>query len=246
MTDSPPRTFEERLKALVVPPPLYIWNRHRRELRKGERELHLIPELADPRRVSLDIGANRGVYAYALLPVSEAVHAFEPNPKMFAMLKSWAARRVTLHQIALGDTTGEADLLVPRSARGYSNQRATLRRDNLNENYARFRVRTARLDDLGIANVGFMKIDVEGFEMQVLAGAAQTLARDRPKMLIEIEETTVGRPLADMVAEVCGYGYHAFGLADGRLVPFAELDPVRHFDKGTSPDYIFNFVFMPG
>ena len=241
---TPPLTFEERLKAALVPPRLYIWNRHRREWRKGERELHLVPTLADPRRVSLDVGANRGVYAYAMLPHSAAVHAFEPNPKMFDMLRRWADGRVTLHNMALGDATGDAELLVPHTARGYSNQRATLRRFHMTEDYARMPVRTARLDDLGIANVGFIKIDVEGFEMQVLEGAAATLARDRPKLLIELEEIHTGRPLGTLIDEACGYGYRAFGLVDGALVPFAALDRARHFRRG-APDYLFNFVFLP-
>jgi FkbM family methyltransferase len=241
---TPPLTFEERLKAALVPPRLYIWNRHRRELRKGERELHLVPTLADRGRVSLDVGANRGVYAYAMLPHSESVHAFEPNPKMFDVLRRWGQGRLHLHPMALGDATGEAELLLPHSARGYSNQRATLRRFHMTEDYARITIRAARLDDLGIENVGFIKIDVEGFEMQVLAGAADTLARDRPKLLIELEEIHAGRPLAALIDEVRGYGYRAFGLVDGALVPFAELDPARHFRRGER-DYLFNFVFLP-
>ena len=45
-----------------------------------------------------------------------------------------------------------------------------------------------RLDDLALGDVGFVKIDVEGHELAVLRGAAETLQRNRPPLLVEAEE----------------------------------------------------------
>ena len=49
-------------------------------------------------------------------------------------------------------------------------------------------VKVVRLDDEGLGNVGFMKIDVEGHEYEVIDGARALLARCRPNLLVEILE----------------------------------------------------------
>lgn len=245
MSWTPPESAEEKMKRLVVPPGLYIRYLFRKALLKGELEIRLVPFLARKDRVSLDIGANKGVYSYALLRHSAAVHGFEPNPKMFRILEGWARGRVILHPVALSDVSGTAEFLVPKTAHGYSNQGGSLSRIKVEgEPCGALSVETARLDDLGIANVGFMKIDVEGFECQVLAGARETLRRDRPNLLVEIEERHTKRPLAEMIAEICGYGYRCLALRAGTLTAFERLD-LDHGRMHPLDGYIFNFVFLP-
>lgn len=246
MTWTPPVTLEERLKTALVPPQLYIRYLYRKELRRGEPEIRLVPWLADRRRVSLDVGANRGVYTYALLPHSRAVHAFEPNPKMFDALRHWARGRAELHPIALGDAAGTAELRVPRRRHGFSNQGASLSPAKADRPHAALSVETARLDDLGIEDVGFIKIDVEGFETEVLVGARETLRRDRPNLLVELEEKHTAAPLGELVSGICGYGYRCFALRYGTLTAFERLDlEAHHRAPATRRDYIFNFIFLP-
>jgi FkbM family methyltransferase len=244
---TPPEELEETAKRLLVPPQLYIRYRYAKELRKGEREIKLIPFLADPTRAAVDVGANKGVYTYGLLQAGcREVHAFEPNPKPFGVLQRWAKDRARLYSAALSDVSGEAVLMVPHSEAGYSNQGASLSADKLNgQDFGAVTVKTLRLDDTGIGNVGFIKIDVEGAEMQVLKGAAETLRRDRPNLLVEIEEKHTRRKLPEMVAEVCAYGYACLVLKAGVLTEFAELDLARHHDATRRDDYVFNFIFLP-
>jgi FkbM family methyltransferase len=236
----------ERLKQAVIPPRLYIEYLYRKALLRGEAELRLLPQLADPRRASLDIGANKGVYSYALLKCSAKVHAFEPNPKLFSMLSRWAADRVELHPFALGDCAGTMALNVPKSGRGrgFSNQGSTLL--PVTREFASVPVEVKRLDDLDLGDVGFIKLDVEGYEREVLAGGIKLLRRCRPVLLVELEEKHTQRPLPEMVAEICGYGYECSFLHGGVLKPFAELDVERrHRRPATRVDYVFNFVFKP-
>ncbi len=244
-TWTPPETLEETAKRLFVPGFLYIRYLYRKELRRGEREIKLIPQLADPARAALDIGANKGVYSHALMNHCRRVHAFEPNPKLFRVLRGWAKGKADLHPIALSDTTGEADLLIPKWPKGYSNQGASLSATKVQGDHGIVRIRTARLDDLDIQDVGFMKIDVEGAEMAVLDGARETIARDRPVMLIEMEAGHTGLPVAEMVARVENMGYRAQAMVGDGLVPFADLDPARHLDPANRTDYLFNFIFVP-
>lgn len=111
MSSFPDYSLEEKLKYKLVPPGLYIHYLYRKALRRGERETGLLPYLARPDRVSLDIGANKGVYAYALLRCSAAVCAFEPNPKSFNVLQSWARNKVRLFACPLAECNGRADYI---------------------------------------------------------------------------------------------------------------------------------------
>ncbi len=241
----PPETLEETLKRLFVPAPLYIRYLYQKSLRRGEKELRFIPELADPARTSLDVGANKGVYAYALSLHSRRVHAFEPNPKLFKVLKKWGRGKIDLHPMALSDVTGSANLFIPRSAKGFSNQGASLSTDKVTSAHGVLSVQCSRLDDLGIEDVGFMKIDVEGAETRVIEGARETIERDRPVMMLELEEKHTGRPIEDMVADVVALGYECRYVLGERLASFEGFDPVRQHRNAKVEDYVFNFIFRP-
>jgi FkbM family methyltransferase len=241
----PPLKFEERLKRML-PPWARIAYLHDRNLRNGEPELRLVSILSDKKRVSIDVGANKGVYSYALLPHSKSVHAFEPNPKIFRVLSSWAHGQVELHPEALSNVSELTELLVPRSENGFSNQGASLSATKVSGDHRKVTVRAVRFDDLGISNVGFMKIDVEGFEREVLEGASDTLRRDRPNLLVEMEEAHTQVPITDMVQTVTAYGYNCFALVRGTLTPFARLDTEKHHrHPACREDYVFNFIFLP-
>jgi FkbM family methyltransferase len=243
----PPTTFRERLKRAVFNPRQELKRVIARELRKGEPELRLLPDLVDPRRAAVDVGANRGVWTHQMAAVCPKVYAFEPNPKMFAILDAARPANAEARQIALSDRTGVASLNVPRSARGFSNQHASL---EINWSGAMesgvVEVATARLDDLGLEPVGFIKIDVEGHEAAVIAGAAGLIARDRPTLLVELEERHSETTIERSIAAVTDLGYDAFVLKAGVLQPIAVFDPdADHRAAVETPGYIFNFVFKP-
>jgi 2-polyprenyl-3-methyl-5-hydroxy-6-metoxy-1,4-benzoquinol methylase len=107
MTETGPAlTLEERVKRTFVPPRLELKRIVAREKRKGEPGLRLLPFLVDPDRLAMDIGANRGIWADEMARLTEAVWAFEPNPKLYAFLERAAAPAVTCRQIALSYTAG--------------------------------------------------------------------------------------------------------------------------------------------
>jgi FkbM family methyltransferase len=245
---APPYTLEERLKYALVPGPLYIRYRAFKEFWRGEPEVRVLRYLADRDRNSLDVGAHKGVYSYFLARCSRHVYAFEPNPKNFAVLRRNLGRRVTVSPLALSNRSGPAFLRVPRRPGGYSNQGASLSSVKVADadDYRELRVQASRIDDLDIPDIGFIKIDVEGFEAEVLEGAAQTLARDRPVLLVEIEEVHVKRPIEAAIRDVEALGYRGRILRDGKLLDLSHFDPERHHRVPQSrADYIFNFIFLP-
>jgi FkbM family methyltransferase len=242
---TPPTNLEERLKELLVPPSLYIRYKARKEWWRGEPEFRLLPFLVDRRRNAVDIGANKGTYTYALARLAKRVWAFEPNPKMFKILQRTAAANVTAAMLALSDRAGRAELRVPRMRKGgYSNQGGSLSAAKISENYRAVSVAARRLDDLDLSDVGFIKIDVEGFEAEVIAGARQTIRQCRPVMIVELEERYTKVPIEAALKNVLDLGYVGMFLAHGTLRPLEQFDPVAHH-RAASDAYVANFVFLP-
>jgi FkbM family methyltransferase len=243
----PPSSLDERLKAALVPPWLYLRYKALREWRRGEAEVRLLPMLVDRRRNAVDIGANKGTYSYFLARLARHVYAFEPNPKMFRILKRGAASNVTASPLALASCCGAAELRVPRGRKGYSNQGGSLSAVKVPDNFAAVAVETRTLDDLALRDIGFIKIDVEGFEEQVLAGARETIERDRPTLLVEIEEAHTHKPIEQSLETILRLGYRGlfFDRTAGALRSLDAFDAERHHRHPESGCYVFNFVFLP-
>lgn len=139
---------------------------------------------------ALDIGANIGNHSLFFARRFRSVHAFEPNPRTFGVLSVNArlVDNITPHNIGLGAepgtlslafdplNVGEASLVSSADAASASSQR-------LNH----CDVRVERLDDIAgdFGAVALVKIDVEGFEPQVLRGGAKFLRDQRPVIVFE-------------------------------------------------------------
>jgi FkbM family methyltransferase len=242
----PPMTPEERIRNTLIPAPLYWRIRAYRGLVKGEPELRLLRYLVDPGKTSVDAGANKGVYTYFLSKLSKHVYAYEPNPKLFDILSRSVTRpNVTLSRAALSDVNGTDTLLVPKGRKGYSNQRASLRKGKFTGPCGEVEVATRRLDDEDVGRVGFLKIDVEGFEKNVLRGAEATIRADRPALLIELEEQHTGEPIEDSIDFVRRLGYDGIFFAQGTIHGLESFDPVRNHRQPAPGNYVYNFVFLP-
>ena len=131
------------------------------------------------RRTALDIGGHIGFWSYYLALAFSRVHAFEPNP-LFAQCfeRNVRAPGVMLHRVALGEAEGGIALEVDLRNTGATHVRSGVQGA----------IPMRRLDDFAFDEVDFVKIDVEGFERQVVEGARDTLARCRPVVIIEQKE----------------------------------------------------------
>lgn len=128
-------------------------------------------------QVALDVGANIGNHSLFFAGRFAMVHSFEPNPRTFALLAANAALspRIVSHRTALGEVAGELSLRFDPANVG----EATLRSGFAGQNLMEVTVPVERLDDQvdPALEIGFIKIDVEGFEAQVLRGACRLLSR---------------------------------------------------------------------
>ena len=205
--------------------------------RWGDPYIRLVATLADPRRLSIDVGAHLGDYIFFMRRHSAGCVAFECNPRLTAHLRRLYGTSIDLRADAVSDKTGTAVLRIPvEEATGLG--RATIDPNNpLARDFDAFNevpVHTVRLDDVIDRPVGLIKVDVEGHEMAVLHGAACILERDRPNLIVELEERHAPGCVAEAFAFLGRFGYRGSVLRDGRLVPVAPGDP----DEG-----LWNYVF---
>jgi FkbM family methyltransferase len=215
-----------------------------------ERELPLFCEMVEPNDLVVDVGANVGIYMHALAKRGAVVEAFEPQPWCVDVLRAYAAAnpRVHVHAVALGAEPSRAELRVPivdgQSARGSASLVST---DHAGRAET-FDIEVRTLDSFGFERVRAIKIDVEGAEVGVIRGAAATIARDHPILLVEIERRHHGGPIDQVFAEIQAMGYRGEFLLPGRgLRPLAEFD-VEEYQRLEAPagqPYINNFLFSP-
>jgi FkbM family methyltransferase len=143
---------------------------------------------------ALDVGANLGVLTLLMAKLvgpTGTVHAFEPNPMLCQRLEQTLSRNqaknVKLHAVALGASETRMDLRVPRGNFGA----ASLVR-KIADPAQTHSVTVRKLDDVifqeANSRIAFMKLDVEGFELEVLRGAQRLLERLRPAVLFETNE----------------------------------------------------------
>lgn len=233
---------------------LFYWKHY---LLTGEPELRLLSRLVDRRRLAIDIGGNTGVYTYHLSRFARDVLTFEPNPEYAALLRA-AGLRTRVEAVALSSEPGEGFLRFPSFEGMEHGGMASLASKAVPDRVLsrEIAVPLRRLDEYLLDDVGFIKIDVEGHEEAVLAGAEETIDRCRPAMLVEIEERSNPGGLARIAQRLVRWGYDCSFLHAGRRLPLAEFDPSKHQawldevrkrSRLSRVKYINNFIFVsPG
>jgi len=146
-------------------------------------------------RLALDIGAHVGLWSMHLAQHFDQVVAFEPVPLHAACflrnLDGPDYDHVTLAEGALGDVNGECAVTTPRAVNSGESLVAI-------DGESGVVAPVARLDDLyaelvGECAVDLVKIDCEGYEAKVLAGAEATIRRDRPVVIVEQHDPHAAR-----------------------------------------------------
>lgn len=199
-----------RAAAIFLPDPWVMECIGRASRFGGEAELTRLLSLVDPDRLAIDIGAAEGVYAWHLKRLAHKCIAFEPNPVMAKLVR----RRlpcVELHECALSSRAYTARLRIPVGNVPLTGL-GTIETANDLAEFAVVKnidVQSRTLDSFHFRSVGFMKIDVEGHEIDVLRGARETLVRDRPVLLIEIEERHRPNALSSVARYLSAVGYGA-------------------------------------
>jgi hypothetical protein len=156
---------------------------------------------------------------------------------------------MVIHEVALSDRRGEVPMRFDPGNTGIG----TIERRNRLDQYPGIRnvvesnVRICPLDDVGLVNISFMKIDVEGHEPSVLRGAVRLLEKEKPVLLIEIERRHNPGAFEEVETLLSGLGYGGWRLCQEQLIPVhaGELEQLQKFPLQTDEEYVNNFIFVP-
>lgn len=165
--------------------------------------------------VAIDVGAYLGVYSILAAKVgSPKVYAIEPNPETYLQLErniliNSLGGEISTSQFALGDVEETVFLVFPHGRPLSSGTKVSRKPENENPNRYDYqtKVHLVPLDSLIVPSrdqIVVMKIDVEGFELQVLKGATNLLLNNFPEMIIEIL-SNAGKVEIDIYLERFGY-----------------------------------------
>lgn len=206
-------------------------------------EVDVVLQLLEMRRahfgdgvIALDCGANIGVHTIEWAHLMHGwgeVAAFEAQERVFYAL----AGNITLNNCfnaraiwaAVGQAAGTIAVPMPDyftpSSFGSLEIRQTATTEFIGQeiDYARAQpTRMMAIDDMGLERLDFIKIDIEGMEMEALMGARATIAACKPQMLIE-------RIKSDEAALRAFLGQHGYAVfeAGGNLLAIHETDPAK-------------------
>ena len=127
-------------------------------------------------QLAVDIGAHVGLWSKVFVQRFAAVVAFEPLAPLRACLeRNVVSNRLQIVPMALGNEHGSVSFDYDESHTGATH--VAPGRKGL--------VPLGKLDDFRLENVDFIKLDVEGFELSVLQGAAATLEANKPVVIVE-------------------------------------------------------------
>jgi FkbM family methyltransferase len=189
-----------------------------------------------PGAVFFDVGSYYGYYALRAAKLGARSFAFEPASANYRRLAQNAALNPSLscetHQLALSDSVGTVAMVVA----GDDNRGTGRIGAPSDGSVPTEEVATTTLDrffrDKGLDRLDAMKLDVEGAELKVLSGGAETLAKFRPTLLMEFNPGCLIRFGVEgdtLLKRVRGLGYHLWRATPGGLVPFQKLKPGEQY-----------------
>lgn len=224
--------------------------------RKAEPEMVWLKNYLKSDDVFIDIGANVGAYIFVANEIlkPENIFGFEPNEQLYKRLRRIFPKN-NFSNIALSEENTEAEFKIPIIDGKQITSRGTLQKDfkeKFEEKSVIQKVKVLKFDDWvvnhGLKKIDFIKIDVEGNEMQTLRGSKNSLQKFRPVLMVEMEQRHHSEPLINLISKIENWGYSAhfldrenFKLNKLKLEKFSQDEAFHKNHKF----YINNIIFIP-
>jgi FkbM family methyltransferase len=205
-------------------------------------------------KIAVDVGANRGVFTLYFSDHFKKCIAIEPVPDLAAQLSRAMPKNVDVLPCAIGDTRGTVELRIPVSANGTKlHALSTAASDNSFDVFEHSTVETIvvsqeTLDHIcaGPDEIGFVKIDVEGYEGTVLRGAQALIQKHRPYFFVEIFQG-YNKDYRDVFKMFSDLNYIAFKLSSDLPVQMddAAVELLGNQKFTSDGAEYFDYLFVP-
>jgi FkbM family methyltransferase len=210
-------------------------------------EMATLTALAEHATVVFDVGANVGWYTLHLARQVAAkqgkVYAFEPIPRTRKTLEENIELNdlqgvATVLPLGLGEMAGEVTFFVPGDTGSVAASQRQLMADEKNLQVV---ATVARLDDVvaehRIRRLDLIKCDIEGGELLMLRGGADTIRHLRPALFLELLRKwsrAYGYHPDDVINLLAAEGYRCWAIAEGGLESMTRMT-----DECASTNFLF-------
>jgi FkbM family methyltransferase len=234
--------------------PQHLAQHHLGDEKWAEIEEIVVPIFVNQSTEAVDVGANRGRYSILLSLGAKHVHAFDPNPECISNLRSLHLPNASIYPYALSSMEGVSKYFVPFREGEQFSPWGTLEHSALDthQKVDTLEVAKSTLDALCDRPIRFVKVDVEGHEMDVLEGGRQLIANQQPIFMVEAEDRhreDAVQQLTDFFAE---FSYKGFFILDKAVFPMAsfkaEFQNPAELNRSVpriQMRYVNNFIFIP-
>ncbi|MGI9605141.1 MAG: FkbM family methyltransferase [Acidimicrobiales bacterium] len=238
--------------------------------RVWRRRLHADVALSASRKhahqgsTAVDVGAESGLYSLAMRRAvgrGGRVISFEPNPDSFQELsrRTWASG-VDRRQLAVSEDAGLATLHVPvgaihdRDLAGLGSLASVVHGADDSVELTTHEVRSIILDSLleeELPPTSLVKIDVEGWEREVLAGSEKLIETFHPSLIVEIESRHLqprGIDPRELIESILDLDYSVVALSPRGPISWRDFrfelhQRVEYLDSASDESYVNNFLF---
>lgn len=234
--------------------PHYLAKRYLSQATETEIEEAVVPLFLSKTTECIDVGANRGRYTVLMSLYSQHVHAFDPNPECITRLMNLCLPNASIYPYALSSTEGFSEYFVPlrqglpKSVWGTLEPSVFERHPQVDT----IQVSKSRLDSLCDRTISFVKIDVEGHEMDVLQGGRKLIDEQKPIFIVEAEERHRHNAIQQVKDFFDQYHYQGFFILDQKVFPLTSFDYQYQNPQELKPSrprvqmrYVNNFIFIP-
>jgi len=170
----------------------------------------------------VDVGANIGYHTLYFSDIVDKncgiVYAFEPQPQIYKLLvkniNNNDKNNVIIYNLACSDCECESKIAhISLDSQNTNMGDFTLNHNIMSDNF--YKVKCVRLDDILKDTIDIIKIDVQGWEQNVLNGSQNIISNYKPLLIIEIEEYQLNRngmTSEKLITQIRNFGYYIYYL----------------------------------